>query len=153
MDIKKVLVATDFSECSQPAVEYGCQIAAVYQAELHLLHVIPDADLRGDAGKAYRMSIATIEDIQNKAKQHLEELGSDFETTAPVLRELRQGVPYEEVLGYVRDNEPDLLIVGTHGAGMFKRALIGSVAERLVQLSPVPVLTVRSGGQQFITAS
>ena len=69
-----------------------------------------------------------------------------------MFRELRQGVPYEEILRYIRDNEPDLLIVGTHGNGMFKRMLIGSVADRLVRLSPVPVLTVRKTGRQFVAA-
>ena len=150
--IEKILVPTDFSDCGRPAVEYGCQLAARFQAELHLLHVVPDSELRHDPGRAYTMSIATIDKIQEAATRHIEELGGDFAETVKVFREIRQGVPYVEILNYVRDNNPDMVIMGTHSRTGLKHMLLGSVTERVVRLSPSPVLTVHLSGQQFVAA-
>jgi len=56
---------------------------------------------------------------------------------------LRTGVPYQEIVGLARDERADLVVIGTHGRGGMSRALLGSVADRVVRLAPCPVLTVR----------
>jgi len=56
---------------------------------------------------------------------------------------LRSGVPYREVVALATDERADLVLMGTHGRGGLDRALLGSVADRVVRLAPCPVLTVR----------
>ena len=56
---------------------------------------------------------------------------------------MRTGVPHEEIVALATDELADLLVIGTHGRGGVSRALIGSVADRVVRLAPCPVLTVR----------
>jgi nucleotide-binding universal stress UspA family protein len=56
---------------------------------------------------------------------------------------LRTGVPYQEVVALATDERADLIVIGTHGRGGIDRALLGSVADRVVRLAPCPVLTVR----------
>jgi nucleotide-binding universal stress UspA family protein len=56
---------------------------------------------------------------------------------------LRSGVPWREILSAVEDVAADLVVMGTHGRRGVSHALLGSVAEKIVRLSPVPVLTVR----------
>jgi nucleotide-binding universal stress UspA family protein len=57
---------------------------------------------------------------------------------------LRQGVAWQEILAQISEAGADLVIIGTHGRRGLSRALLGSVAENVVRMSPVPVLTVRS---------
>jgi nucleotide-binding universal stress UspA family protein len=56
---------------------------------------------------------------------------------------LRTGVAYAEIVATATDERADLIVIGTHGRGTFERALLGSVADRVVRLAPCPVLTVR----------
>jgi nucleotide-binding universal stress UspA family protein len=56
---------------------------------------------------------------------------------------LRSGVPHQEIVALARDERADLIVIGTHGRGGINRALLGSVADRVVRLAPCPVLTVR----------
>ena len=58
-------------------------------------------------------------------------------------RALRTGVPHEEIVALAQDERADLIVIGTHGRGGINRALLGSVADRVVRLAPCPVLTVR----------
>lgn len=58
---------------------------------------------------------------------------------------LRRGRPWEEILAAAADVEADLIVIGTHGRRGLSRALLGSVAEKVVRVSPVPVMTVRGG--------
>jgi nucleotide-binding universal stress UspA family protein len=56
---------------------------------------------------------------------------------------LRTGVPYAEIVELATNERADLVVLGTHGRGGINRALLGSVADRVVRLAPCPVLTVR----------
>jgi len=58
---------------------------------------------------------------------------------------VKMGLAWAEILNVVEETKPDLLVLGTHGRHGFKRAILGSVAEKLVRSSPVPVLTVHGG--------
>jgi len=68
-------------------------------------------------------------------------LGDRIETVATALR---SGRPWEEILAAAREGNADLIVIGTHGRKGLPRALLGSVAEKVVRMSPVPVLTVRA---------
>ena len=56
---------------------------------------------------------------------------------------LRTGVPYKEIVGAAARERADLIVIGTHGRGGLDRALLGSVADRVIRLAPCPVVTVR----------
>ena len=136
---KHVLVATDFSEASAPALELAVSIARQGGAALTVVHAceipvfpeaIPPVDyvtpITAAAGKRLDDLLATIRDRCPDAK-----------------RVLKVGSPWEEILEAATDAGADLVVVGTHGRRGLVHAMLGSVAERVVRLSPVPVLTVR----------
>ena len=56
---------------------------------------------------------------------------------------LRTGPPYQKIVDLATDERADLVVIGTHGRGSVERALLGSVADRVVRMAPCPVLTVR----------
>ena len=66
-----------------------------------------------------------------------------------IVRATRQGPPFLEIVRYAKENEIDMIVLGTHGRGGLAHMLMGSVAEKVVRKAPCPVLTVRPEGHQF----
>ncbi|MFP8958030.1 universal stress protein [Natrialbaceae archaeon A-CW3] len=131
-----VLVPTDGSDQSQQAVERAVEVAAALDATVHALSAIEDpGTLKRDQLRA---------DAERDAKEAVDRVTAEadragLEATSTV----EPGVPHEKILEYVTDEDVDLIVMGTHGRTGLDHVLIGSVAERVVRTSPVPVLTVR----------
>ena len=64
--------------------------------------------------------------------------------------EVREGSPFYEIIRYAKEQDVDLIIMGTHGRGGLVHVLLGSVAEKVVRKSPCPVLTVRHPEHEFV---
>lgn len=151
--LDRILVPTDFSEFSRPAIKYGCAIAARFDAELHLLHVVPDPVML-----IPEVAQFSVESLQTQAKKlhdaaqmRLSQLpGEDFVSARPIVREVRIGPAFLEIVDYAEKQNIDLLVIGTHGRSGIMHLLMGSVAERVVRKSPCPVLTVKPEGHQFV---
>ncbi|MCC7178868.1 MAG: universal stress protein [Acidobacteria bacterium] len=150
--LKHVLVPTDFSETSDVALKYGKAFAAAFGATLHVVHVIEEPYGQPWAVEAYGFSLAALQDEWIKeAKGRMEKILTDEEraslkaVTTTVL-----GHPVMEIQRYAKDNNIDLIVMGTHGRGPLGHVVMGSVAERLVRKSPCPVLTVRSEEREFV---
>lgn len=143
---RNILVATDFSEMSERAFTYARGITQPLDAKLHLLHVIPDPYslpwLKNTSGVDVRHLMNTWE---AQAQQQLEELRPDKQTVIVT----RVGHPFQEIVGYAKAHDIDLIVMGTHGRSGAAHMLIGSVAERVVRKAPCPVLTVRDPGHEF----
>ena len=138
---RNVLLPTDGSDCSDEAVRTGIGVVTGDDAEFHLLSVIDTMALGADVRTEMQM-----ESLEESANQILEDAaavaadsGVDSPTTAV---EYGSSIP-NTILSYIDDHEIDLLVVGTHGRTGFERFLLGSVTEKLIRTSPVPVLTVR----------
>jgi nucleotide-binding universal stress UspA family protein len=67
-----------------------------------------------------------------------------------IVRTARQGVPFLEILLYAKEQEIDLIVIGTHGRSGLAHVLLGSVTEKIVRKASCPVLTVRPEGHQFV---
>jgi len=150
--LKKILVPTDFSDFSKPAVEYACALAARFESELHLVHVIDDPVVH--VHDPTMISMGALYDKQEErheiARTELQKLTDGWENGIEALCETRQGATFVEIVRYAKDNDIDLIVIGTHGRGGLMHVLIGSVAERVVRKAPCPVLTVRPEGHQFV---
>jgi len=144
MRFKKVLVAVDFSEPSRNAVQSAATLAADSGAELVLVHVWePTAHLYGMPA----FPVAFAEDYLAQAKQSVESAKRDAEQLGAkqVSTLVLTGTPWHELVELLRkDPSFDLVIAGTHGRTGLKHVLLGSVAERIVRHSPVPVLVTRT---------
>ncbi|MFC4360631.1 universal stress protein [Halobium salinum] len=137
----RILVATDGSSGAAAAVERALDFAQRYDAELHVLYVV-DTNLVPLDTHAQRV----LRYLQEEGEMSVEtavgqSTDSGIET---VVGSVREGDPSESILCYVDDNDIDLVVLGTHGRRGVERYLLGSVAERVVRQSPVPVLTVRT---------
>lgn len=155
IQLNRILVPTDFSEFSRPALDYACAIAARFESELHLLHVTPDPAMMVPEAAAFSVeSMQAQAEAQTKeARKQLAEIpGGGWDNGRPITREVRTGAAFLEILDYARTQNIDLIVIGTHGRSGLMHVLMGSVAEKIVRKAPCPVLTVRPEGHQFVTA-
>lgn len=151
IELKNILVATDFSEPSAVALNYGRDLATSYDATLHVVHVIED--LMAFHGAEIGFAIADVgRNIEAAARRDLENLlnESDRKRLKSRAATIRAPNISHALTEYAKVHAIDLIIVGTHGRGAFHRFLIGSVAERVVRTAPCPVLTVRAHERDFI---
>ncbi len=85
--------------------------------------------------------------IESQAQAKMGELVASLRDVCPGANGIvKVGVPWEQILAAAAETKADVVVMGTHGRRGFAHAFVGSVAERVVQLSPVPVLTVRASG-------
>ncbi|MCB0301520.1 MAG: universal stress protein [Calditrichaeota bacterium] len=143
MKLNNILVPTDFSKFSDKAVESAFLIAAQYNAKITLLHSILLFHEEGDNGLQLHEYSEYIKEKENDSRQLLkahsdsaEEHGVKLETKV-----LRGFSAADSILEFVKENPVDLVVMGTHGRTGLKKWVYGSVAEKVVRLSPVPVLT------------
>ena len=137
----KILVGTDFSESASRAVEMAVDVASRYGAKLVVVHAWDVPSL--GYGGMMQAPVDFITPIEEAARQQLEELTRELRKTKPDVEALLyRGVAWDRLLAAVDESKADLVVVGTHGRTGIRHALLGSVAERVVRLSPVPVLTV-----------
>jgi len=140
----RIVVPTDFSECSQEAWELGRRVAAAPGSELVLAHVLTEVPLYGEGV----LNIDTARKVREGARKWAEGALEDLVRKARAeglnaRAAIRTGVPHLEIVALARDERADLIVIGTHGRGGINRALLGSVTDRVVRLAPCPVLTVR----------
>jgi nucleotide-binding universal stress UspA family protein len=142
--MKKVLIPTDFSDCSHRALQYGLAVAEKFQAKPYIIHVW-ELPMTGGILPVEPYPEMVFTEEQKAAKQRLTRLTDELKTQGidaePVFA---FGRPYVEIVKAVANLEADLVVLATHGRGGIGHLLLGSVAEKVVRLAPCPVLTVRT---------
>ena len=143
--IRRVMHPTDFSRASTPAFKRAVEMAKGNHAELLLVHVmVPAVPLMGDgyvSPKVYEDLEAAAHAAAQKQLRKLVEKAK--EAGARVRGLLLEGVAHERIAQAARSRKADLVVIGTHGRTGFAKLFLGSVASRVLAVSPCPVLTVR----------
>jgi nucleotide-binding universal stress UspA family protein len=137
ISIKNILFLTDFSEPSEVALPFATSIARGYGARVYALHVFsPNPNVCGAPGK---LAIAAIETGEQAAKARIESqlAGLEHETIVDWSVDL-----WDAVQRTTKENNIDLIVMGTHGRTGADKFFMGSVAEEIFRRSPVPVLTI-----------
>jgi nucleotide-binding universal stress UspA family protein len=150
--IKNVLVATDFSEPSEAALNYGREFARSFDATLHVLHVA-DSIYMQYGGEAYSGVVPGLqEEVEEAARKQLDALLDEEDRTVlnakPVI--LTAVAKAAAIVDYAGQHAIDLIVMGTHGRGAISHLLMGSVAERVVRTAGCPVLTVHHPEHEFV---
>ncbi|MGB8342728.1 MAG: universal stress protein [Chthoniobacterales bacterium] len=143
--IRRVLVAVDFSPPSRAALAFAVPLLRKFGAELHLVHVVA-ADVPLAGLMALPLIVPEIE-VERRIRSHLKEFAA--KEVLPVRPEnihAVKGRPFEEICRLARELEIDLIITGTRGQTGLKHLVLGSTAERVVRHAPCPVLVLHSLG-------
>lgn len=149
--VRRVLAPTDFSDASETALRHAKEIALTYGAEIDLLHVVDNATTPPIYGSS-SFEFPRQEAIE-EAESALADLARDVIGIEHAVAEVASGHPVQSILDYVEENEVDLLVMATHGRTGLDRLLIGSVAERVLRTSPVPVFLVKPKRASLLSES
>ena len=139
----KIMVATDFSPTAKDALEYGRMLAERLGASLHLVHVCEQSAMVAAWTEAHPQ-IATGQ--MEVAKKIATDRIASFVVpswTCPVTTEVVCGAPAPMIVELARARGVSMIVMGTHGYGIIKHMVLGSVAERVVRTAHCPVLTIR----------
>ncbi|MCI0527854.1 MAG: universal stress protein [Nitrospira sp.] len=144
--IKKILVATDFSDYAKEALDYAVYLAKNLEAEIYLVHVF-EIQFFIHAGvspsiqpEVYKWIERSKIEVSKMLKALVETVQQEGVKTSSILKE---GTPFLEILKTAKEVSADLIVLGTHGRTGLSHVMMGSVAERVVRKSTCPVFTVR----------
>jgi nucleotide-binding universal stress UspA family protein len=144
--IRNILVATDFSPTARAGVDWAIEVASDHGASIRLIHGLLLASRMTDYVPA---PPDFTEALQAAAAARLEEVcdrvrGAGLEVSS----DLRLGLPSQAILEAIREQEADLLVIGTRGLTGVSHLLLGSTAQRVVQHATCPVLSVHPGDHE-----
>lgn len=139
ISLKRILIAHDFSNDAELALQYGLSLAQEHQAEVHLLHVLPYTISPALTG----VPTGLEKDFERAARLLKDTVPEETNLWCRISQSVASGQPYREILTYAIDKNIDLICMGVHGAGFSMRALFGSNADRVLRQAPCPVLIAR----------
>jgi nucleotide-binding universal stress UspA family protein len=145
--IKKILCPVDFFPASDAAARYAASLASNYDAKLHLLHVV--APFLASSIEVAMPTVEITKSLEESARRELKRLETAFRAKGiEVEAELTFGDAYDEIKRTIADDEPDLIVMGTHGRRGVERWFMGSTTEKLLRHSPVPLVTISAAGEK-----
>lgn len=148
--VESILIPTDGSEAAEAGERRGVDLAATLGADLHVLSVVDTGNIEPPLSGLDTNQRAEherlLEDQAERAVSAVTQLGGAH-LSGRITTAVEQGVPFRAINDYVDSNEIDLVVMGTHGRSGIERALLGSVAERTLRTSTVPVITVPPSAQ------
>jgi len=160
-EIKHILYTTDLSESARLALRHAASLASRYHAQLTMLHVLPDwvelmseeagfdIEAHFDRQTWQNINAAATNMAVDKARARVAEMAKECRIDhpdCPVAKatiKVVQGDAATRILEELQSGDYNMVVMGAHGQGPFMDMLLGSVANKIVRLSPVPVLTVR----------
>ena len=143
MELKRILWPTDFSGSAEQALRYVQSLSEKYQTEVHVLYVIEELAYHepwyGDFDRSHIEKIHEWE--KNTAQKRLDEVCENHLQGCPLyIKHIAIGDPAQEILKLIDQERVDLVVMATHGRkGLFR---FGSVAEKVVKNSPVPIVSI-----------
>ena len=143
MEMKKILWPTDFSGNAEKALPYVTSLGEKYQTEVHVLYVIEElAHHEPWYGEFDRAHIEKIHEWEErKARKRLDEICENYLKGCPLhIKHIAIGDPSQEILKLIEQEKVDMVVMASHGRkGLFG---FGSIAEKVLKNSPVPVVTI-----------
>jgi nucleotide-binding universal stress UspA family protein len=142
-EFKKILYPIDFSESSKKILPYVLTLSKTFNSEVHLLYVVRDLKYLTSFHVPHPSLNKIEEEIAASSKKMMEKVCEEDLQGCPLfIKKILVGDAATEIIKYAQEEKIDLIILGTHGRKGLEKALFGSVAERVVKNSPIPVLTI-----------
>ena len=140
--IKNILLPTDFSKTSLTAAEYALELADEYKAKLHVLNVLEKTPPILAIRSLHLSREKIIESIDADAQSNLNDCVKKIKKIKDIeiIFAIRKGIDYEEIIKYSKEKKIDIIVIATHGRTGLIHTLLGSVAEKVIRYSKIPVL-------------
>ena len=154
--IRKILYASDLSENSMPALNWAMSLAHQHDAQLFFLHVLEEVSphaasaIRSFMGEEQwealilKQQSDANEEIMDRINRFCERAKPELNDCPFVVKEtiIQQGEPSQVIVEKSETDDYDIIVMGTHGGGLFKDAMIGSTARRVLRRSKTPVFVI-----------
>jgi nucleotide-binding universal stress UspA family protein len=151
---ERILVPTDGSDTAETAVEHALDLAEQYGAEVHALYVVDTDSMSLSLGaeqvdRIEQGQYGEMDDVRDRAEDATGYVADRArERGLECVENVSAGKPHVLISDYVEDNGIDLVVMGSHGRSGIRRALLGSVTERTLRSTHVPVLVVDIDGEK-----
>lgn len=143
MKFQKILLPTDFSDESLHALSYAVDLAKLFNAKLYLMHVIYDIEKASNLHIPHPSLSELYKDLESHAKKNLDSFGIEIrEDLKNIETIVKRGIPYEEIIKFAKENDLDLIIIGTIPKSGVERFFVGSTTQRVIRNAPCPVLVI-----------
>jgi nucleotide-binding universal stress UspA family protein len=143
--LRRILMATDFGPASDTAWAGALDLAKIFGASLHLLHVVEDGFLASGEEWYVETMPQIREQMMQEARGRLTRM-VQAQPAGNITCSALAGTPARTIAGVAEEFECDLIVMGTHGRNAVAHVLLGSVADRVIRTASCPVLTVHAGG-------
>jgi nucleotide-binding universal stress UspA family protein len=142
-EFKKILFPIDFSESTPKILPYVLTMSKTFGSAVHLLYVVRDLKYL----TSFHVPHPSLDLIENEITENSQKMmdkvcNEDLQGCPHFVKKILVGDAATEIIRYAQEEKVDLIIMGTHGRKGLEKALFGSVADKVVKNSPVPVLTV-----------
>lgn len=150
--LNTILFPTDLSDAAAEAMLYACSLAEQYGAELHVLSVVQDVTLVSpDPTNPWVIPASSLDEVKDSVSEALLKIPDpQWSVGKNIVRTVKVGAPFLEIIRYAKEQNIDLIVIGTHGRTGLSHVLLGSVAEKVVRKAPCPVLSVHPKDHQFV---
>ncbi|GAB3410504.1 universal stress protein [Haloparvum alkalitolerans] len=145
---ERILIPTDGSEVAEAAVDHALDLAERYDAEVHALYVVDIDSINLGLGteQVDRLKQGRFDEMEEVKQRSDEATGAVADRAAErgidVVEHVSAGRPHKLIGDYAENHDIDMIVMGSHGRAGVKRALLGSVTERTLRSTHVPVLVV-----------
>ena len=144
---KKVLFCTDFSKISDCAFDYAFGIAKRDEAVLYILHVIPPIQQRDYLNLETHLTKMQLDEIRENFQKENEKMFNDkylshIKDKTKVKIVTLSGREDDKIIEFAQKENIDILVIGTHGRTGMEHVFLGSVAEKVIRRSPIPVFVI-----------
>ncbi len=150
--IERILFPTDFSPTAEHALKYALTFASEHKAKLYVMHVIQDPDspvVFGEEGAS--VAPPSFEKMEARAKKAIQQLiPEQYMKELDIENIIVRGRPLKEILKCAKKYNIDFLTMASHGRKGISHILMGSLAEKVVQMAPCPVLIIKHPEHEFV---
>lgn len=149
--IQRILITTAFKELSFHASPYAAMLARVHDAQIHVIHVASVTPVMISPGLASPGMPVTSEvvgpapdEVREEARGLMQQFVHEHLGDVPerVVQAVLLGEPVSEIVRYAVENKIDMIVMGTHGDGLLRRIVFGSISKKVLEYAPCPVLLV-----------
>jgi nucleotide-binding universal stress UspA family protein len=142
-EFKKILFPIDFSESTPKILPYVLTMSRTFDSTIHLLYVVRDLKYLTSFHVPHPSLDLIEKDIAENSEKMMDRLcEEDLQGCPRFVKKVLVGDAASEIIRYAQEKKIDLIIMGTHGRKGLEKALFGSVADKVVKNSPVPVMTI-----------
>ena len=143
---EKILYPTDFSDVSRKALEYIKQLKRAGTKKVIVLHVIDDREVENIA--RYAGAYFSVDDVEKKREENAKEDIRAIETELKdsgfdVKVRIEKGIPFRDILRVEEEEKVSATVIGSHGKSCIEEAFLGSVSEKVIRKSNIPVFVIR----------